>query len=94
MIRDTHRWALRRPAASFERKRPWREYASPAFAPEIPAAEMRGDGLPAEHPESMALELAPADEVALAALSNDLWPADEYNEIVAEDYRRRNGGAS
>jgi len=34
--------------------------------------------LPAEHPESMLLELAPADEASLAALAADLWPADEY----------------
>jgi hypothetical protein len=52
---------------------------------------IRADGLPAEHPESMVLELAPADEVGLAALSTDLWPADEYLLIVAEfsaDQRR------
>jgi hypothetical protein len=55
---------------------------------------IRADGLPAEHPESMVLELSPADEVWLAALSNDLWPADEYQQIIAEDYRQRNGGAS
>ena len=55
---------------------------------------IRADGLPAEHPESMALELAPADEVGLAALSTDLWPHDEYQQIIAEDYRQRNGGAS
>jgi hypothetical protein len=50
--------------------------------------------LPAEHPESMLLELSPADEADLAALCTDLWPRDEYAEILAEDYRRRNGGAS
>jgi hypothetical protein len=55
---------------------------------------IRADGLPAEHPESMVLELSPADEVWLAALSNDLWPADEYQQIIAEDYHQRNGGAS
>jgi hypothetical protein len=55
---------------------------------------IRADGLPAEHPESMVLELSPADEVGLAALSNDLWPHDEYEEIVAEDYRQRRDGAS
>lgn len=54
---------------------------------------IRDDGLPAEHPESMILELAPADEVWLAAVSNDLWPADEYAEIVAEDWRDRGGAA-
>jgi hypothetical protein len=55
---------------------------------------IRADGLPAEHPESMVLELAPADEVGLAALSDELWPADEYQQIVAEDYRQRRDGAS
>jgi hypothetical protein len=55
---------------------------------------IRADGLPAEHPESMDLELAPADEVDLAALSDELWPADEYQQIVAEDYRQRRDGAS
>jgi hypothetical protein len=55
---------------------------------------IRADGLPAEHPESMVLELSPADEVGLAALSNDLWPHDEYQQIVAEDYGQRWDGAS
>jgi hypothetical protein len=57
-------------------------------------AGIRADGLPAEHPESMVLELSPADEVGLAALSNDLWPHDEYQQIVAEDYGQRWDGAS
>ena len=55
---------------------------------------MRPDGLPAEHPESMDLELAPADEVWLAMISDTLWPCDEYQQIVAEDYRQRRDGAS
>jgi hypothetical protein len=55
---------------------------------------MRPDGLPAEHPESMDLELAPADEVWLALISDELWPCDEYQQIVAEDYRQRRDGAS
>jgi hypothetical protein len=53
------------------------------------SATVRADGLPAEHPESMVLELSPADEVRLAAYSNDMWPADEYLRIVAKF-----GGAS
>ena len=44
---------------------------------------IRDDGLPAEHPESMIITLADADEVWLARASNDMWPADEYAEIVA-----------
>jgi hypothetical protein len=55
---------------------------------------MRPDGLPAEHPESMDLELAPADEVWLAMISDTLWPCDEYQQIVAEDYRQRRDGAA
>jgi hypothetical protein len=55
---------------------------------------MRPDGLPAEHPESMDLELAPADEVWLAMISDTLWPCDEYQQIVAEDFRQRRDGAS
>jgi hypothetical protein len=54
----------------------------------------RTDGLPAEHPESMDLELAPADEVWLAMISDELWPCDEYQQIVAEDYRHRPDGAA
>jgi hypothetical protein len=54
----------------------------------------RTDGLPAEHPESMVLELAPADEVWLAMISDTLWPCDEYQQIVAEDFRQRRDGAA
>ena len=63
---------------------------------ELPAAATgaRPDGLPAEHPESMDLQLAPADEVWLAMISDELWPCDEYQQIVAEDYRQRRDGAS
>ncbi len=51
---------------------------------------IRADGLPAGHPESMVLGgLSPADEVGLAALSNDLWPDDEYADITAGDYGER-----
>jgi hypothetical protein len=58
------------------------------------SAAVRADGLPAEHPESMDLELVPADEVWLAMISDELWPCDEYQQIVAEDYRQRRDGAS
>lgn len=46
---------------------------------------IRDDGLPAEHPESMVLPLADADEIWLAAAANDMWPADEYEDITADD---------
>ena len=54
---------------------------------------IRADGLPADHPESMDLELSPEHEGMLAAYANDMWPADEYAEITAEDWQER-GGAS
>lgn len=59
---------------------------------EVPGG-IRADGLPADHPESMALELSPEHEVMLAGYATDMWPADEYEQIVAEDFRQRNGGA-
>jgi hypothetical protein len=54
-------------------------------AMDVAVAGMRPDGLPAEHPESMDLELAPADEVWLALVSDELWPCDEYEDIRADD---------
>ena len=58
------------------------------------ASGVRVYDLPAEHPESMLLELSPGNEAWLAELSTDLWPRDEYAEIMAEDYRDRWDGAS
>ena len=37
---------------------------------------------PDGHPESLTAELPEEQEVALAALSNDLWPHDEYLDIT------------
>ena len=51
----------------------------------------RGDDLPAEHPESMLLELAPADEVMLARYASDMWSRDEYLQITADG---QDGGPS
>jgi hypothetical protein len=60
---------------------------------EISDGEARDTAImPAEHPESLVLELAAADEKMLAQICTVLWPADEYLDIVAEDFRQRNGG--
>jgi hypothetical protein len=62
---------------------------------EISDADLRdANAMPHGHPESLVAELDPADEGELAAYASEMWPADEYAEIVAEDYRQRNGGTS
>lgn len=51
--------------------------------PEAPAP--RPAGLPAGHPESLVTELNPADEDELGELCTELWPNDEYLEIITPD---------
>jgi hypothetical protein len=98
-----HGAATRRARTRYERTRSRaRRQARAALAipaaqvtgPDESSAAVRADGLPAEHPESMVLEFAPADEVWLALISDELWPCDEYQQIVAEDYRQRRDGAA
>jgi len=43
--------------------------------------------MPAQHPEHITRELPAAEETWLAAVAADLWPDDEYTEII-EDTRR------
>lgn len=42
---------------------------------------------PAGHPEAESLPLGAADDVALAGLSLDLWPNDEFEQITADGER-------
>ena len=58
---------------------PWRE-----------AAARSAIGMPARHPERITAELRHRDEEWLAALAADLWPADEYAEIIRDT--RSQGG--
>lgn len=44
-------------------------------------------GMPARHPERITRELPESHEEWLAALAAELWPADEYAEIIAETRR-------
>jgi hypothetical protein len=66
----------------------------------LPSYEVIRDELEAATPippgsnESLSREINSTDEEMLAALATELWKNDEYLEIVAEDYRQRNGGAS
>lgn len=41
-------------------------------------------GMPARHPERITRELPEADEEWLAGLAAQLWPDDEFTEIIAE----------
>lgn len=58
---------------------------------ELWGSQERTDGLPAEHPESMVIELADADEGELGLYAFEMWPKDEYAEITAEDWQERGG---
>jgi hypothetical protein len=49
--------------------------------------------MPSGSNESLSRELDSTDEEMLAGLATELWEHDEYLQIVAEDYRQRNGGA-
>ena len=46
-------------------------------------------GVPRNHPERLTWRRHGSDEVALLALAAELWPGDEYVEIVDEFRRRR-----
>jgi hypothetical protein len=51
-------------------------------------------GFPAgEHPENLTAELPEADEEWLAALADELWPEDEYADLITEHGRRIGGAA-
>jgi hypothetical protein len=54
---------------------------TPAPAPRAPEPAY---GPPAGHPEAESLPLGAEDDVALAGLSLDLWPNDEYGQITAD----------
>jgi hypothetical protein len=41
-------------------------------------------GMPARHPERLTAELPGRDEQWLAALAAELWPEDEYAQIVRD----------
>jgi hypothetical protein len=47
-------------------------------------------GMPARHPERITAELPEHQEEQLAALAAELWPDDEYAQIIADT--RREGG--
>jgi hypothetical protein len=47
-------------------------------------------GMPPRHPERITRELPGRDEEWLAALTEELWPEDEYAEIITE-IRRQEG---
>jgi hypothetical protein len=57
-----------------------------------PMVDRRGFPTPA-HPESLAAELPEADEWRLADLADELWPGDEYADLISEHDRRTGGGA-
>jgi predicted pyridoxine 5'-phosphate oxidase superfamily flavin-nucleotide-binding protein len=44
-------------------------------------------GMPARHPERLTAELPEADEEWLAGVAAELWPDDEYAQIIAETRR-------
>ena len=43
-------------------------------------------GMPARHPERITAELRRRDEDWLAGLATDLWPEDEYAQIVRDTH--------
>jgi hypothetical protein len=47
-------------------------------------------GMPGKHPESLTRELPAKQEAKLAALAAELWPADEWADIIIE-VRRAEG---
>lgn len=47
-------------------------------------------GMPVRHPESIIRELPTWQEEALAELAAELWPTDEWSEIIL-DVRRAEG---
>lgn len=44
-------------------------------------------GMSARHPERLTRELPEADEEWLGALAAELWPDDEFTQIIAETRR-------
>jgi hypothetical protein len=44
-------------------------------------------GMPVRHPERLTRELPEVDEEWLAALAAELWPGDEYTQIITETRR-------
>jgi hypothetical protein len=44
-------------------------------------------GVPPRHPERITAELPERQEEELAALAAELWPDDEYAQIIAEKRR-------
>jgi hypothetical protein len=49
-------------------------------------------GMPARHPELLTRKPGRAEWRQLAAWLAELWPSDEYTEIIAETWRRDEGG--
>jgi hypothetical protein len=49
-------------------------------------------GMPARHPERITAELPGHQEEQLAALAAELWPDDEYAQIITETRRERGQG--
>jgi hypothetical protein len=47
-------------------------------------------GMPVRHPERITRELPAPQEEWLAAVADDLWPDDEYGDIITE-LRRQEG---
>ena len=47
----------------------------------------RAMALPARHPERITCGLPEGDEEMLAALAAELWPGDEYAQIITETRR-------
>lgn len=52
---------------------PWREVAARTAI-----------GMPARHPERLTAELRRREEEWLAAVAAELWPTDEYAEIIRD----------
>ena len=80
--------------AEIRDRRPWDtpEECEPSY--EISDGEQAdANMMPPGHLESLTRELDPAEEEEWAGLRAAL-PGDEFAEIVAEDFRQRNGGAS
>lgn len=44
--------------------------------------------MPVRHPERLTRELPERDEEMLAALAAELWPGDEFTQIIAETRRQ------
>jgi hypothetical protein len=62
---------------------------------EVSDAELADANLmPAGHPEALRPLPDEGAEAELVLYGIEMWPHDEYSEIVAEDFRQRNGGTS